>query len=123
MKNIISHPLFQIASFFIVLVNGAEWGAMPYGWYIIFGTADAQPFAIMGSIAVLLALACIWWWRDQLQLLSLLVMWCSLVVFFLQLNPAHRTIVFKGAVPLITALLFLTVNAFVFKEKLSWKNF
>lgn len=122
MKNILSHPLMQIAAFFILMVNGKEWGAMPYGWYISFGTASGQPFAIIGTVAVLLAFASIIW-RNYLQPLSLIIMWCSIAVFFWQLTPSHKQIVFKGAPGLITMLIFIAVSAMVFKEKLSWKNF
>lgn len=123
MKNIFSHPLMQIASFFIVLVNGKQWGAMPYGWYISFGTATGQPFAIIGTIAVLLAFASIAWRRNYLQPLSLILMWCSIAVFFWQLTESHKHIVFKGGPGLVTGLFFIAVSAMVFKERLSWKNF
>lgn len=123
MKNIIEHPLFQVFSFMILMINGKEWGALPYGWYIAFASGDGQAFGILGCIAVLTALTSVFWLRNYLQPLSLLLMWCSLGAFLWQVADYHRPSLFRGAPALVTALLFLTMTVMVFSKRLSWKNF
>ncbi len=122
MKNIIAHPLVQLLSFLIILVNGIEWSAMPYGWFVLFGTADGKVFAIIGMFAILICLASIFWRRNFLQPVSLLVMWCSLFAFYWQLTNSHKQMVFKGGPGLITVLVFLTATIMVLNARMQWKN-
>ena len=113
----------QLFCFSIIMINGKEWGALPYGWYVVFGTMDSQGFAIIGALAVILTLISIFWQRNYLQPLSLLIMWCSLGAFYWQLTDYSKHAVFRGGPALVTALIFLAVTVAVLNTRLSWKNF
>ncbi len=109
---IFSHPLAQLVSFSLILMSGEDFGA-PYGWYIKFSLAENKPFAIVGAISMLLAFLSLFTSRWYLQAWGLVLMWLSLILFFMQLVPSSRATLFHGTIPLLSHLLFLIISALV----------
>jgi hypothetical protein len=127
MKNtlfteIISHPVTQLLCFLFIPIMGEIFVA-PYGWYTLFAFRDGQGFAIIGVIAIALTLISLFTRRFAIQLISLILMWASLTVFYSQSSPDARRYTFQYALTDAALLLFVFISFFVILKQIRWKNY
>lgn len=116
----ISHPVMQLISFSIIMIDG-EIFAEPYLWYVRYASVDGQVFAIIGVIAMILTVVSIAVRRFRLQLLSLALMWLSLIIFFIQAH--NKADMFQFPITELTLLLFIAVSVSVVIKSKPWKSY
>ena len=119
--RLFANPFTLVICFCSILIDGAVFAA-PYGWYIRYAAADGQPFALVGIVAIAVALMSLFPRIRKLQLISLLLMWVSLIMFYLQTNPASRASIFGLPITFIMLAVFAIVSVLVVLKSFSWKN-
>lgn len=120
--SIFSHPLTQLLSFCVILINGQVFAA-PYGWYIRYALPDGEWFAYVGAAAIGVTVLGFFTWRRILQGSGLLLMWLSLILFIGQSTPEARLHLVDGPFAPITHLVFLVVTVVIITNYVKWKNF
>jgi hypothetical protein len=120
--QVLSHPLLQVISFSIILVGSPYFGG-PYIFFIYRALLESYPFAIIGTIAILVTLlSLILPAKGYIQLGGLLLMIASLVVFFLSSQNFMNASTLREIIPLLTLLFFVVVVAFVSKKTITLIN-
>lgn len=105
-----SHPVLQLISFSIIMIGG-EIFALPYLWYVRYGSADGQIFALTGLVAIVITLGSIVIKRFRLQLWGLILMWVSLIIFLCQ--SCDKAGLSEFPITEITLFLFIAVSVSV----------
>lgn len=116
--HILSHPIIQIASFCIILINGPYFGA-PYAFYLYHAVQEGYAFAVVGVLAIIITLASAFVYRAALQLTGTLLMLISLAIYFIPPNGKNSYDGFIQVVPLITMILFVIITVMVFQNNFS----
>src|SRR6478672_7387796 len=118
--KILSHPILQLISFSIILINGEVFAA-PYLWYVRYAASDGELFAFVGWAAICVTLASLAIKRFSLQLWGLIIMWISLSVFYSR--SLHKASMLVSPGTELTVLLFIAMSICVVIKFKKWKNY
>lgn len=110
--SIITHPIFQVISFLIVLISGESFGG-PYAMYLYHAAFDGLLYAWVGIVGIIICLISIFWEQKKLQIIAAIFMSLSLIIFFTQTNGSYNYGTFHQLLPMLTLLLFATINGLV----------
>ncbi len=113
----LAHPVTQVLSFCIVLINGDVVG-FPYIVYVYHASLQFIPYGILGADGMVLTLCSLIGHHRGVQLAGLLLMWVSLAVFFYKsLQNVSGT--FTTPLCLLLLVLFVVVSAAVVTRTIS----
>jgi hypothetical protein len=119
MKSL-SNPFIQVFSFCIILISGDSFGG-PYAIYVYHASLLGIPYGIAGVMGIALTLLSLIKKLSWLQVLGLLSMVVSLVLFFSK-GYSNVSGTFKEVLPLLTLGLFALICVMVVKRYIQWKN-
>lgn len=117
--NFIGHPLFLIIAFLILIIEGDHFGGN-YILYLFMGIPDGQLFAIAGGIGAAFIIAGRFvkqsGWKQILDVIGILLMIISLVIFFSRSDKTGVDATFHDTVPLVSFInLCISIICFIIR--------